>query len=363
MKTGRGQALSWRLTRQFLAEGAASADRVVERLGAMPAVSGDAELAVRRRLTSSAAGEVARALESGRVMKTYLFRGATHLVSPRVAGGYLALRAAGRQWELPSWVRHYGVGPRQWPALRGIVRDLVADGPVTREQLAAGVTRDARFGRLGPAFTDNSDTFLKPFAWQGDICFGPVRDGRATFQSPSVSPLWSGIPDLDDAGRASVAAYFDAYGPATAENLYYWLGNGLSAGRKRIARWLAELSDELAEITVDGRPMLQARRHLDALAAASPSAPVVLLPGHDQWVLGPGTADGTIVPGKRRAAVSRGANLVVADGVVIGTWKAGPDTLAVSWFAEAGDAPRADIESEARRLAALLGRDLAVSHA
>lgn len=283
VRISRAQALSWRLERQFLVGGADSVEDVVRRLGAMGARVGDPDLAARRRLTHPAPREVAPALEAGRLMMTY---------------------------------RNYQLEPRHWPAVREIVRGLVADGPVTREQLAAGVSASAGFSHLGPAFAGRSDTFLKPFAWQGDLCFGPVVDGLATFQSPAASPFWGGIPDLDSAGPTAVASYFDAYGPATLE-------------------------------------------HLEALTRPPPTTAVTLLPGHDQWVLGPGTADEQIVPTHRRALVTRGANLVLAAGVVSGTWKADEDTLAISWFAEAGHPPQAAIDREADRLRTLLDRQLA----
>ncbi|MEV0646796.1 crosslink repair DNA glycosylase YcaQ family protein [Phytomonospora sp. NPDC050363] len=361
MRISRAQALSWRMGRHFLTGGADTAEDVVARLGAVPAVSGDADLAVRRRMTDSAPGEVARALESGRLMKTYAFGGATYLMDPARAGRYLALRAAGRMWERSSWIGHYRLEPEDWPPLREIVRGLVADGPITREQLIAGVTAHARFAHLGPGLAHTGETLLKPFAWQGDLCFGPGREGVRTFQSPAASPTWSAIPGLEDAGPAAVAAYFDAYGPATLDHAAHWLGSGLGAGRRRITAWVGDLAGKLAEVTVAGEPMLVSREHLDGLDAQAETTAVTLLPGHDQWVLGPGTADERIVPAQRRKAVTRGANLVLATGVVSGTWKAGAETLAVSWFAEAGGPPRGAIESEAARLAALLGRDLTVA--
>jgi hypothetical protein len=54
--------------------------------------------------------------------------------------------------------------------------------------------------------------------------------------------------------------------------------------------------------------------------------------------------------------VSRQANLVVAGGVVSGTWSATGDELAVSWFAEAGPPPRDALADEVARLATILGR-------
>src|SRR5690349_1437425 len=91
------QALGWRLRRQLLDPvGSESVAGVVSRLGALPAHPEDtAELAVRTRRTRSRAGEVARALAEGRIIKTYAFRGAMHLMTPENAGDYLALRAAG----------------------------------------------------------------------------------------------------------------------------------------------------------------------------------------------------------------------------------------------------------------------------
>jgi hypothetical protein len=358
MKVSLQQALAWRLGRQFLTEGAGSVEEVVGRLVAVGAYSGDAELAVRRRLSAPGEDEVARALQAGRIMKTYAFGGGTYLMTPGGAGVHLALRAASRMWELPSWVSYYELGAQDWPALRAVVREVLSDGPVTREELIAGVTAHRRFSHLGPGFAHTSDTLLKPFAWQGDLCFGPARDRQPTYQSPDAIPGWRGIPELEQAGHEAVLAYFDAYGPATPENLQYWLGNRLSAGRKRITRWLGELADEVVEITVDGEPMLHARQHLDALAKQPATTAVTLLPGYDQWVLGPGTADARVVPVEHRALISRGASLVLAAGVVSGTWKIQKDTLTISWFASTGDVPSGEIESATGRLATLLGRDL-----
>ena len=80
-------------------------------------------------------GDVARALDAGEVFKTYAFRGATHLLTPEDGGAYLALRASGRQWELPSWQEAYGLTPADWPAFRETVREAVAEEPLTRQEL------------------------------------------------------------------------------------------------------------------------------------------------------------------------------------------------------------------------------------
>lgn len=298
-------------------------------------------------------------MAEGRVVKTYLFRGATHLVTPEDGCVYLALRAAGRQWELPSWQEYYGLTPADWPRFRETVRDALANGPLTRDELGAAITARRRFRRLGFAFSgDGGNHLLKPLMWQGDMSFGPPRDGRATLQRLDTNPRWAGVPELEDAGPRAVEAYFAAYGPATLDHLQYWLGAGLSAGRKRIRSWFTGLGDRLADVDVEGEPAYVLREHLEDLVATAPSDAVHLLPGHDQWVLGPGTADPHVVPPTRRALVTKGSNLVVASGVVSGTWKVAGDEVVVAWFAEAGAPPVDAVQEEVARLAGILDRPL-----
>jgi hypothetical protein len=360
VKISWASALGWRLRRQLLDPvGTESVAGVVRRLAAVPAQSdAAAELAVRARRERSRPGEVARALAEGRIIKTFAFRGATHLMAPEDGGAYLALRAASRMWELPSWQSYYGLSPSDWPGLREAVRDALAGGPMTRDELGAAVTARPTFRHLGFAFADGAGTLLKPLAWQGEMSFGPPRDGHATFQRLDDNPRWAGVPDLDDAGTRAVEAYFRAYGPATPDHLSYWLGDGLGAGRKRIRSWLAGLGDRLVTVGVDDEPAQVLAEDLDELASTPASTAVRLLPGYDQWVLGPGTADAHVVPPARRPLVSRQANLVVAGGVVSGTWSLADDQLVADWFAEAGRPPRDALAAEVTRLATILGRPL-----
>jgi hypothetical protein len=339
--------------------GTGSVAGVVRRLGAMPAQPDpSAELAVRVRRERSRSGDVARALAEGRIIKTFAFRGATHLLTPEEGGSYLALRAASRMWERPGWQEHFGLAPSDWPFLRDAVREALADGPRTRDELGEAVTARRRFRHLGFAFADQSWTLLKPLAWQGDMSFGPPRNGRATFQRLDSNPRWAGVPDLDEAGMRAVEAYFRAYGPATPAHVQYWLGEGLGAGRKRIQSWIAGLGDRLAAVEVDGGTTHILRDDLEELASATATTAIRLLPGYDQWVLGPGTADAHVVPRARRTLVTRGANIVVAGGVVSGTWAPTDDQVVVTWFAEAAQPAHEALAEEVSRLATILGRRL-----
>ncbi len=352
------QALSWRLRRQLLVPAQAGAvDDVVDRLVAVVAKDpAAADLSVRLRLGRPEAGGLAAALVDGRLVKTYAFRGATHLMTPEQASVHLALRSASRMWELPSWQEYYGLAPEDWPALRDVVREALAAGPLTREELAAAIAATPRFAQLHASVARGNDTLLKPLAWQGVLCFGPERGARVTFASLEANPRWPGLPELEDAGPRAVRAYLRGYGPATPERVHYWLGEGLGAGR-RARRWLGDL-DDVVTVDVDGESAAVLAEDADALHAADPSDVLRLLPGHDQWVLGPGTADTHVVPPSRRAAVSGGANLVVAGGVVTGTWTARDDEVTVTWWAGSAPPPTPLIEAEVARLGELLQRPL-----
>ncbi len=103
-----------------------------------------------------------------------------------------------------------------------------------------------------------------------------------------------------------------------------------------------------------------AREDVEPLAAARPSDAVRFLPGHDQWVIGPGTKDVHVTPSSRRDLMTRKAHPVVVGGVVCGTWARRGAELTVTWLDER---PRPDeaLERESGRLADLLGEDLRLS--
>ncbi len=353
------QALAWRLRQQLLDPvGTGDVASVVGRLGAIKAEPADAaELAVRTRREHSQPGDVDRALADGRIIKTFAFRGATHYLTPREGADYLALRAMSRMWELPSWRTYYGLDPSDWPQLRETVREALANGPLTYDELGAAITARPKFRQLAGAFRERNFTLLKPLAWQGEMSFGPGH-GRATFQRLDGNMHWKGVPDVNDAGPRAVEAYFRAYGPATREHLRYWLGSGLGAGGKRIDAWIAQLKDRLTQIEIEAEPALALANTVDELTATAEASTVRLLAGYDQWVLGPGTSDVKIVPTAHRSVVSAGANIVLIGGRVSGTWVAADDRVTVRWF-EDTDLPSADaVEREVARLATILDRFL-----
>lgn len=94
-------------------------------------------------------------------------------------------------------------------------------------------------------------------------------------------------------------------------------------------------------IDVDGEATYVLAEDLDELASVTPTTAVRLLPGFDQYVLGPGTGDGHVVPTSGRTAVAdRAADLVGRGGRRRRPRHLGggdADRVHVAWFGEAGN--------------------------
>jgi hypothetical protein len=365
LKLSWPQALAWRMRRQLLDPiGTLPAVEVVRRLGGVQAqVASSAELAIRLRQERSREGEVSGALAEGRLIKTWAMRGTLHLLTPEEGGAFLSMLAFGRSWERPSWQRWFGMTTDHWPVFRAVVREALADGPLSREELLVAIVAEPKLQHLGEELRSGWGTLFKPLAWQGELCFGPSNGNRTTFARPDIiSSAWAGVPEADEAAPRVIGAYLGAYGPATMEGLRNWLARGrVSVRQLRI--WFEAAADRLVAVDVEGEPAFIRAEDLDDLAAVRPSSAVRLLAGFDEYVLGPGTEDAHVVPAGRRSAVSRTAGwispVVVAGGIVAGTWALDGDLVRIAWFRERGIPPRDALQAEVERLGAILGRSLA----
>lgn len=333
---------------------------VAERVVALRGWPADlADLSVRIRQSTPEVNGLDRALAAGDLIRSYAFRGGSYVFTHEVAAALLACRTTTRVWETRRYQQQGQFALDDWRPLHEAVRDVLSNGPATRERIGAHLSRIPSLRHLAVAATGvGSDSLYKPLHWWGDICFGPSEGSRATFRRLDDDPRWPGLPDVDDAGRRAIALYLRAYGPATVENLVYWLTEGLSVPRRRLEAWLADLGDAVTTVDIGGVTAYVLTEHLEALSQAEPSRTVRLLPGFDPWMFGPGTADGRLIARERRALATKGAHLVIRGGIVSGTWRVQSDALTVAWFAEAGPAPIADLEREAQRLGGMLAKAL-----
>jgi hypothetical protein len=332
---------------------------VVRRLcGVQAQVPGAASLAVRVRQEGSAPDGVKRALEERRLMRTWAMRGTLHLLPPDEAGAYLSLVGAARTWEKGSWQRASGVTADQMVMLVEAVGQALDGQVLSREELVTAVCE--RLGRpdLEESLRSGWGSVLKPVAWQGGLCHATSEGNRVRFARPDQwLPDWTGVPAPEDAARVVIPAYLRAYGPATLERFDAWLTRG--ASRKAALRgWFAALEDRLATVEVDGEPALLMADDVDELAGTSPTRAVRLLPGFDQYVLGPGTNAEEIIAPSHRADVSRTAGwispVVVAGGRVVGAWEPDGGRVQVRPFEDVDPVPASELDAEVARVEGML---------
>jgi hypothetical protein len=239
---------------------------------------------------------------------------------------------------------------------------VLAAGPLSRADLVRGLAAEGV--RIDPS--GQAPAHLVGYAaLRGLVCRGPDLDGdQASYvlREDWVGPGQTGPVDRplgpDDALAELARRYLGGHGPAGPEDLAAW--SGLPVGRARRAFEL--VAGELRELEVDGRRLWAPA---DAPAARSPAGdPVVRLLGRfDDYLLGWRGRDLVLDERFARRVAAGGwvHPVVVVDGRVAGTWRAGRagGRLEVAVEPFAGRLPRGagpGLEAEA----ADLGRFLAV---
>jgi hypothetical protein len=172
---------------------------------------------------------------------------------------------------------------------------------------------------------------------QGVLHWGPFAGAQQLLVETQGAALRD-VPaeEPHTALRRIARSYFASRGPATTEDLAWWLGLPKVPVRTAVAELRAEQPEAVVEVVVDGKVMLVGQEpdgpgagsapdsgaHLDKLSG------VVLVPGFDEIVLGyqdrelvaDAEAMRTVVPfinGIFRPAV-------LLDGRVVGTWRRAP---------------------------------------
>jgi hypothetical protein len=197
-------------------------------------------------------------------------------------------------------------------AVADLTVDELTEAIVERTGSWAGDPVMEAFQTKWPRWRQAEDTATR----RGAMCFGPTRDRKLTYTSPT---RW--LPGLrpmagPDALAELVRRYLYAYGPATPAHFARWLSVPV--------RWAAELFDslELQKLTVDGAAAWVAAG--DADFPDDEPRGVRLLPYFDAYGVGCHPRE-RVFPGraaKRALARGQAGNfpLLLVDGVVAGVW-------------------------------------------
>ncbi|GAA3127578.1 winged helix DNA-binding domain-containing protein [Streptosporangium carneum] len=359
VSTTWSQVLAWRLKRQFVDPVAGpDAVSVVRRLtGVQAQVASSAELAVAARRADPRPGEIDEALWLDRTLvKTWTARGTLHLVPSGELPSYVAVLGSFRNWDKGSWQRGHGVTAAEVAAILEAVPKALQGRVLARDELVDAVIEVTGDAHLRQALTSGWGALLKPLSFLGELCYGPPREGRVTFVSPREwVPGWPEAPlSREEGGVRLVRSFLGAHGPGTPETFGAWLYRG--AAPKAVLRgWFRDLAPELAEVEVEGLPMVVLAKHLDDLIATGPATGVHLLPGFDQYILGAPRDLEPLLPREAKPRVSRAAGwispVVIHQGRVAGVWEAKEGRITLDLLEEV---PRAALTEEVERVTALL---------
>ncbi len=262
--------------------------------------AGAAALGVRARRPGTTMAEVEAArFELRSVVRTWVMRGTLHLIPAEDARwmvsllGPIGLRKSARR------IAELGVGTDEVAAA---VRAALADGPLTRRELADAVRRTVTL----PDHPQVPAWLTGVVALRGEIIEGPA--GRFVLFDDWLGPA----PEPSDPVVELARRHARAHPPSAPEDFAVWSGLPMREAR----RAYAEL--ELEEVEVLGRRAW-------VPPGLEPAPPHVrLLPRFDGWLLGHRDRSLIMRPEHDRAVRPGGGILaatVVVNGLIEGTWK------------------------------------------
>jgi len=271
--------------------------RAVAALQAQDAAA--AALGIRARRPGSTLADVAHArFEERSVARTWVMRGTLHLIPAEDARWMVALLGPIGLRKSARRIAELGVADAR-PAIRA----ALADGPLTRRELADAV----RSRGVSMADHPQAPAWLTAVAaLQGEIIEGP--DKRFVLSDDWLPPSPAPADPVVELARR----HAHAHPPAGPEDFSAWSGLGLREAR----RAYAEL--DLEEVEVLGRTAYLPR----GLEPAPPH--VRLLPKFDSILLGHRDRSLILRPEHDKAVRPGGGILaatLVADGRIEGTWK------------------------------------------
>jgi hypothetical protein len=309
-------------------------------------VSGEIQLAIRCATTQA---EVREALwEKQSLVKAWTVRGTLHIhAADDFATWFSATRGeshALEEWRDPRGEVHPALSLKQVAATYEAIEAALADGPRTREELAAAV-RPAVRSRV-----------LAGFAFfTGDLVQGPPRGAKVTLSLPRVK-----LVPREKARIEASRRFLATYGPARATEMREWLV--FDAPLDKVG---------VEEIDVEGR------RTFVLAGDTSFPAPVKsvrLLPEYDGYVMASRERE-QLVPPKVREQVAAhargryegpaGVRFLMVDGVAAGLWErkktAKRVEITVAPAVRLTKAQRAEVEAEAERIARFFDVELTLT--
>lgn len=289
---------------------------VVAWFGAMQSQDyGGAQWGVAARSDALTRHDLDQAFANGTILRTHVMRPTWHFVSSRDIGWMLQLTSP-RVRKLSSYYfTKLDLDDATFAkAHRVFIKALEGKAYKTRSELGA---------TLQQAGIDTSDllrlTYLVGEAeLEGIICSGPSRGKQQTYallaeRAPNALNL-----SHEEALSELALRFFRSHGPATLADYAWW--SGLSKADARFG--LSSASSQLTHDVIEGREYWFAPE----TPAHAPAASCYLLPNYDEYVVAYTDRSALFDAAEHKALLDSRQNplfnnVVIVDGVVLGTWK------------------------------------------
>jgi hypothetical protein len=278
--------------------------------------------------SSASEAEVETAFDAGAIVRSWPMRGTLHLTAAEDLPWMLSLTAARAMAGAAQRRAALGITLDELERARELVIGALP-GATTRTR---GALLEAIAAGGVPTTGQRGYHILWFLAQSGTLVLGPTSGREQTFARLEA---WVPNPrrlERDQALGELAARYFRSHGPATVEDLVRW--SGLTV--RDVRRGIAVAGAGLATVEIEGKVLLLGADALDeAEAIAAHEAPVLLLPGFDEYVLGYKDRSAMLAPERFDAIVPGGNGMfkatVVVDGEIVGTWgrKAGAKRVSV----------------------------------
>ncbi|WP_194899341.1 winged helix DNA-binding domain-containing protein [Catenulispora pinisilvae] len=264
------------------------------------------------------AADVDAAVAAAAVVRTWLMRGTIHMVAADDLRPFLAvlgpvnLRADRRRRD------QLGLTEKLCErAMEALPKILGAGRALTRAEIVAEL---AGHGVVIDPKSQQPPHLLGFAAHSGLICRGPdaARDEPTYVLLDDWSAHVPATPDRETALARLATRYFAAYGPATTADLVAWSGLPVADANAAVAL----IRDILEEVDHDGHRLLLPR----GTEPMPPEHPYRLLARFDPYLLGHRSRELILDPAFAKRVNAGGgmiAQTMLADGRVVGTWKAG----------------------------------------
>jgi hypothetical protein len=283
-----------------------------------------AELALWARVDKLKRNDVEKWLWTDRrLVKTWAMRGTLHVLRSDEYPLWQAGLSTYEHYLKPAWFKAFGVTRDELDQLISAIYRALDGRTLTRDELAARVSKIAKSQALADKLRGSWGAMLKPASFQGRLCFGPNKGRNVAFARPDQWLELGDSKEVDPAVALSeiTRRFLSAYGPATREDLARWWAISPAAG----GRLIAGLGEEVTPVDLDGGKYWALTETVSALAGASPTKSVRLLPGFDPYVIGSTRHAAKLMTGDFKARVHRPQGWVspvlLVDGRIDGVWR------------------------------------------